>query len=271
MAKLVVSIAGTIEGHYFLDKERFAIGRKPDNDIVLDQPGVSKSHAVILAIGNDHVLEDAASTNGVVVNGKKVAKHILQNNDLIELGGYRLKYINQRARYMDFDKTMIMKAAELEADELPEHMTPQTRPPLATAVLSARSVRTGFPLGGVKVLKGRESEEEILISRPLKTFGRPGIQVVMISRRPHGYYVTHVEGKKHPEVNGKSIGTQARLLRENDLIEAGDVKLRFFMRHPGQDSAQQQLQSHAQEADRVSAETRPLAHSPKNRDQGGLG
>jgi FHA domain len=225
MAKLVASIGGAIEGHYFLDKERFAIGRKPDNDIVLDGPGVSNLHAVIVTIGNDHVLEDAASTNGVLVNGEKVAKHILQNNDVIELSGYQLKYINQRARYMDFDKTMIMKAAELEADELPEHRTLQTRPPLATAVYSARSLKTSFPLGGVKDMKGGE---DILISRPLKTFGQPGIQVVMISRRPHGYYVTHVEGKKHPEVNGKSIGTQARLLRENDLIEAGDVKLKVL-------------------------------------------
>jgi hypothetical protein len=108
---------------------------------------------------------------------------------------------------------------------LPEHRTLQTRPPLATAVHSARSLKTSFPLGGVKDMK---EEEEILISRPLKTFGQPGIQVVMISRRPHGYYVTHVEGKKHPEVNGKSIGTQARLLRENDLIEAGDVKLKVL-------------------------------------------
>jgi predicted component of type VI protein secretion system len=234
MAKLVVSTGGVIEGHYFLDKERFTIGRKPDNDIFLEGPGVSNLHAVIVTIVNDHVLEDAASTNGVLVNGKKVGKHILQNNDVIEVGGYQLKYINQRATSdMDFDKTMIMKAPQLEADELREHRTLQTKQPLATAVLSARSVKTGFPLGGVHNLKGQEPQAEILINRPLKTFGQPGMQVVMISRRPHGYYVTHVEGKKRPKVNGKSIGTQARLLKENDLIEAGEVKLKFFMRHQG--------------------------------------
>jgi predicted component of type VI protein secretion system len=233
MAKLIVGVGGAVEGHYFIDKERFAIGRNLDNDIILDDPGVSNLHVVIATIGNDHVLEDTASTNGVLVNGKRVAKHILQNNDVIELSRYQLKYINQRAAYMDFDKTMIMQAAQLEADQLPEHRTLQTKPPLATAVSSARSVKTGFPLGGVKNLKGQHPEEEILISRPLRTFGQPGMQVFMISRRPHGYYVTHVEGKKHPKVNGKSIGTQAHLLKEDDLIEAGDVKLKFFMRHPG--------------------------------------
>ncbi|HUW27058.1 MAG TPA: FHA domain-containing protein [Sulfuriferula sp.] len=230
MAKLIVSFEGALKGHYFLDKERFTIGRNSDSDIILEGRGVSNIHAVIVTISNDHVLEDARSTNGILVNAKKVEKHILQNNDVIELSGYQLKYINQRATSgMDFDKTMIMRAAQLEAEELPEHRTLQAKPQLATAVLSAHSVKTGFPLGGVKNMQGQQPGEEILISRPLKTFGQPGMQVVMISRRPHGYYVTHVEGKKHPRVNGKSIGTQPVLLQENDLIEAGDVKLEFFM------------------------------------------
>ncbi len=232
MAKLIVSFEGTLEGHYFLDKERFVIGRKSDNDISLEGPGVSNIHAVIVTISNDHVLEDARSTNGILVNGIKVEKHILQNNDVIELSGYQLKYINQRATSdRDFDKTMIKKAEQLEA-ELPEHRTLHVKPPLATAVFSARSVKTSFPLGGVKNMKGQPPGEEILISRPLKTFGKPGMQVLMISRRPHGYYVTHVEGRKHPKVNGKSIGTQACLLKENDLIETGDVKLIFFIQRP---------------------------------------
>ena len=232
MAKLVVSFQGTVEGHYFLDKDRFAIGRKPDNDICLEGPGVSNIHAVLVTIGNDHVLEDAASTNGIQVNGIKVTKHILQNNDVIELCNYQLKYINQRATSdMDFDKTMIMKAVQPEVAELPEHRALPVKPQLATAAFAARSVKTSFPLGGVKNLQGEQSGEEILISRPLKTFGQPGVQLMMISRRPNGYYVTHVEGKKYPRVNGKSIGTEPVLLNENDLIETGELKLKFFIKH----------------------------------------
>ena len=233
MAKLVVSRGGVIEGHYFLDKERFSIGRKPDNAICLDDPGVSNLHAVIVTIGNDQVLEDTASTNGVLVNGKKVEKHILQNNDVIELSRYQLKYVNQRATSdMDFDKTMILSAARMNADELPSQRHVQSKLPLATAVASARSVKVSFPQGGVRHINGPQPEAEILISRPLKTFGQPGTQVAMISRRPHGYFVTHVEGKRHPKVNGKSIGTQACLLKEGDMIEAGDVRLKFFLRGP---------------------------------------
>ncbi|MHB1176214.1 MAG: FHA domain-containing protein [Sulfuriferula sp.] len=234
MAKLIVSCEGAIVGHYFLDKERFVIGRKPDNDIALEGAGVSNLHAVILSSGNDHVLEDTDSTNGVSVNGEKITRRILQNNDVIELSGYQVKYVNQRAiSDMDFDKTMIMKSVPLDVEPLPRKDAMPGKPQLATATLSARSIKTNFPLGGVKDMKAPQSGEEILISRPLKTFGQAGVQVIMVSRRPQGYYVTHVEGRRHPRVNGKSIGSQPFLLRENDLIEAEDVKLKFFMKQAG--------------------------------------
>lgn len=230
MAKLVVSYEGVVEGHYFLDKAQFTIGRNPENDLCLNSLAVSNVHAVILTMTNDHVLEDAASTNGLLVNAKGITKHILQNNDVIELSGYQLKYINQRATSdMDFDKTMISNEVFLEGPGVQGPGALPVKPLLATATLSARAVKNNFPLGGVINMQGPNSGEKILISAPLKTFGQPGKQVVMISRRPHGYYATHVEGKAYPKVNGKTIGTQACPLQENDLIEAAEVKLRFFM------------------------------------------
>ena len=229
MAKLVVSFEETVVGHYFLDKERFTIGRQADNDIFLDNPSVSNLHAVIVTISNDHVLEDSASTNGLLVNGEKITKCILQNQDVVDLSGYRLKYVNQRATSdMDFDKTMITRAVELTDGPL-GHRRPLAKPLLATAVSSARSLKTSFPLGGVQIMTGQQAGEDFLISSPLKTFGQPGVQVAMITRRPHGYYVTHVEGTNHPRVNGKSIGTQAWLLAENDLIQVGALELKFYL------------------------------------------
>lgn len=224
MAKLVVSLDGMVEGHFFLDKERFTMGRTPTSDIFLDHPGVSNLHAVIVTMSNDHVLEDLSSTNGTVVNGEKITKHILQNNDVIELGMYQLKYINQRATSdMDFDKTMISTVAFAETDQLSE------KPLLATAVSSARSVKTSFPLGGVKYLNGERSGQDVIIDAPLKTFGESHTQAMMISRRPHGYYVTHVVGRKIPKVNGKSIGTQPVLLQDKDRVSMAEVQLEFFL------------------------------------------
>ena len=224
MAKLVVIQNGMVEGHYFLDKPRFTLGRMLHSDIYLNHPGVSNLHAVIVTMSNDHILEDMGSTNGTLINGEKIDKHILQNNDVIELGCYQLKYVNQRANSdMDFDKTMITTVA------LPEHDQLSVQPMLATAVSSARAVKTSFPLGGVRHLKGEFVGHEILINAPLKTFGRPGSQLLMISRRPRGYYVTHVEGRRTPRINGKPIGTQAVLLNVNDRVEIADLELEFYL------------------------------------------
>ena len=224
MAKLIVSLDGMIEGHYFLDKPRFTLGRMPESDIFLNHPSVSNVHDVIVTMSNDHVLEDMGSTNSTLVNGEKIDKHILQNNDVIELSLYQLKYVNQRAvSDMDFDKTMITTVALAETD----HLTAQ--PLLATSVSSARAIKTSFPLGGVRHRKGELSGHEILISAPLKTFGRPGVQLMMISRRPHGYYVTHVEGRRTPRVNGKSIGMQPVLLNDLDRVEIQELEFEFYL------------------------------------------
>ena len=225
MAKIVVSQQGIVEGHYFLDQPRFTLGRLPDSDIYLNHPGVSNMHAVIVTVSNDHILEDLGSTNGTLVNGEKVTKYILQNNDLIELGSYQLKYVNQRATAdMDFDKTMITKVAITDND----HLTPQ--PVLATAVSSARALKTSFPLGGVRHTRGELTGHEILIDAPLKTFGCPGSQLLMISRRRLGYYVTHVEGRRTPRINGKAIGTQPVLLHPRDRVEMADLELEFYLK-----------------------------------------
>ena len=232
MAKLVVSTNNDIQGHYFLDKDKFVIGRTEDNDICLNDPAVSKLHAHIITIENDQILEDTFSVNGVLVNGEKVMRHILQNNDTIEIGSFQLKYINQRASSsMDFDKTMLLDATPSLIAELAENMDAVNSPALSGKVITiSREIKCSFPLGGVRGLKGEYSGQEILISRPLKTFGRPGAGVAMITRRPLGYYVTHVEGRKSTRLNGRSIGSAACLLKEHDVIDVANQKLVFFLK-----------------------------------------
>src|SRR3989338_3569930 len=95
MAKLILSMDGLILKEYTLAKERTTIGRKPHNDIQIDNLAVSGEHAVIVTILNDCFLEDLGSTNGTLVNGNPVKKHFLQNNDVVELGKYRLKFVGE--------------------------------------------------------------------------------------------------------------------------------------------------------------------------------
>src|SRR5260221_10427717 len=122
MAKLILSMDGLVLKEIPLTKERTTIGRKPHNDIQIDNLAVSGEHAVIVTILNDSFLEDLGSTNGTVVNGNAVKKHFLQNNDVIELGKYKLKFVGEAApaagaggEKADFEKTMVLRPAAMKA------------------------------------------------------------------------------------------------------------------------------------------------------------
>jgi pSer/pThr/pTyr-binding forkhead associated (FHA) protein len=112
-AKLILSMDGLVLKEITLAKERTTIGRKPHNDIQIDNLAVSGEHAVIVTILNDSFLEDLGSTNGTLVNGQPIKKHFLQSNDVVELGKYKLKYVNDQAGKttapQDFEKTMVLR------------------------------------------------------------------------------------------------------------------------------------------------------------------
>src|SRR5271155_259581 len=112
MAKLILSMDGLVLKEIPLTKERTTIGRRPHNDVVIDNLAMSGEHAVIVQILNDCFLEDLGSTNGTMVNGAPIKKHFLQHNDVIELGKYRLKYINEQTTgtgQAEFEKTMVLR------------------------------------------------------------------------------------------------------------------------------------------------------------------
>ena len=92
MAMITLSLDGKVLQEMALAKERITIGRAPHNDLVIDFPGVSAEHAVIATVGNDNVLEDLNSTNGTQINGQPIRKHFLQDDDVIEIAGYRIRY-----------------------------------------------------------------------------------------------------------------------------------------------------------------------------------
>ncbi|MDO9600943.1 MAG: FHA domain-containing protein, partial [Rhodocyclaceae bacterium] len=192
-------------------------------------------HAVIVSILNDSFLEDLNSTNGTFVNGQQIKKHFLQNNDVIELGKYRLKYINeapQHAAQADFEKTMVLrpdmlrKSADPFAAKPPVEVAPSVAPP-PTAVPAAAPQT---PLGAVQILTGSNTGRQLELTKSLTTLGRPGIQVAVIARRPIGYFLTHVEGARYPLVNDVVIHTQAHELKDHDVIELAGVKMEFFLK-----------------------------------------
>ncbi len=235
-AKLVLSLNGAVLREFPLSKERITLGRKPENDIHIDNLAVSGQHALIITILNDSFLEDLGSTNGTFVNGKLIKKHALQNGDVIAIGKHELKYINQNATAgdADFEKTMIIRPGMANASAAAVAKTTEKAEQVAAAT-PGHDIDVSeeqLPLGKVQVLNGPAMGKELVVKKPLTTLGRPGVQVAVITRRPQGYFITHVEGE-HPSVNGKAIGDQAHPLKDNDVLELAGVKMEFFMMADG--------------------------------------
>ena len=284
MAKLILSMDGLVLKEIPLTKERTTIGRKPHNDIQIDNLAVSGEHAVIVTILNDCFLEDLGSTNGTLVNGNPVKKHFLQNNDVVELGKYRLKFVGEApaaaatAEKADFEKTMVlrpsaMRAAADQAKAMgagaaeaaraaaaqqvaasaaaagiadkeksvtttapiptvaaaPAPAAPAPAAP-APAPAAAPAAKSGHPLGAIQIMTGGNAGKELELGKPLTTLGKPGVQVAVLTRRPQGYFITHVEGANPPTVNGQAIGTAPHALKDHDLIELAGVKMEFFIK-----------------------------------------
>lgn len=275
-AKLILSMDGVVIKEYPLSKERMTIGRKAHNDIVIDNLAVSGEHAAIVTILHDSFLEDLDSTNGLEVNGVPTKKHFLQNNDLIEIGKYKLKYINDQTGQTsaaDFEKTMVLRAPVKQAapsaetgdatislvktqimpnvkpaaetmEKIGKFDAPQpakpaaapiavpvAAPPTATPPAAATVAAAPAPQAAVvQILTGPNAGKELELVKNLTTLGKPGVQVAVLTRRPHGYFITHVEGASHPMVNGISLSDQPRQLNDHDVIELAGVKMEFYFK-----------------------------------------
>ena len=284
MAKLILSMDGLVLKEIPLTKERTTIGRKPHNDIQIDNLAVSGEHAVIVTILNDCFLEDLGSTNGTLVNGNPVKKHFLQSNDVVELGKYRLKFVGEApaaaatAEKADFEKTMVLRPSAMRAaadhqakamgagaaeaaraaaaqqvaatataagiaDKDNKAVTAAAAPapaaapaaapapaPAAVAPAAAPAARSSHPLGAIQIMTGGNAGKELELAKPLTTLGKPGVQVAVLTRRPQGYFITHVGGANPPTVNGQAIGTAPHALKDHDLIELAGVKMEFFIK-----------------------------------------
>ena len=231
MARLILSLDGAILAEYNMAKERYTIGRLPDNDVRIDNPTVSGHHSVIINILNDSFLEDLNSTNGTYVNGRLIKKHALQNGDVITVGRHQLRYIDSAADEttdQEFARTMVIdrnQAGGAAAIGKAAAAVAQQRP-------APEGAAQPISVAKIQVLTGTFQGRELPLEKALTTLGRPGAQVIAISRRGDCYHLVQVEnssGREAPRLNGEPIGQQARKLNDNDVIELIGVKMGFFL------------------------------------------
>ena len=226
MSKITVSLDGRVLQELTLQKERITIGRRPHNDIVLDMRAVSAEHAAIITILQNSFLEDLNSTNGTQVNGQPVRKQFLQDQDVIQLAKYEIRYSSDlpqrpgttdQVAPSDFGNTLVLDERH---QPLPAH--------------GVAGLDHGFdgnmakPV--IRILNGPNAGDEVTIVKSLTTIGRPGVQVAVITRRPHGYLITHVEGDVYPLVDGVSIGASAHPIVSGDVIDLSGTEMRFLLR-----------------------------------------
>ncbi len=224
MSKIIVSLDGKVIHDVELAKERMTIGRRPHNDVVIDSLAVSGEHAVIVTMGNDSVLEDLNSTNGTLVNGQPIKKHVLQNNDVIELAKYRVKFqVEARRMEIDNDDDNVTTRQPSPA--------PRQQPASKPVVQSTPPVdATEKRVGSLKVMNGSNAGKELTLTKALTTLGRPGVQVAVVTRKAEGYFLAHVEGASPPMINGKSIGAEPKQLKHGDVMELSATKMEFLLK-----------------------------------------
>jgi hypothetical protein len=239
MARLILSLDSQVLAEYNMNKERYTIGRLPDNDVRIDNPAVSGHHALIINILNDSFLEDLNSTNGTYVNGKLIKKHALQHGDVITCGHHQLRFVDSQASENEpdeFEKTMVIQPSAA-IEERVRAAKAEPAPPAAAAKggkgdgEAAGPGPVAPPKAKLQVLSGAFAGRELELVKALTTLGRPGVQVAAITRRADGFYLVHVDSgtpDDFPLVNGSKIGAQARRLTDNDVITLAGVKMGFF-------------------------------------------
>ena len=204
MARLILNYDGAVIREYQLSNDRTSVGRKPHNDIQLEDPTVSGEHAVFLHLQHFYV-EDLGSTNGVILNGKRVTKRQLNTGDVIRIGRHEFKFIDEIG---EFDQTVLI-------------------PPKAVESTKAEVPKKGL----VKVLNGPKAGEEIILNKPYTTLGSPGVQVAVIAKRGTHFFLMPMGGlgdtSKPPQLNSQPIGAQSKPLKSGDVIEVAGTKLQF--------------------------------------------
>ncbi|WP_397535974.1 FHA domain-containing protein [Roseateles sp.] len=215
MGKLVVSLDGVVIKDVQITKDKTTLGRRPYNDIVIDNLAVSGEHAVLQMVGADVFIEDLNSTNGTYINGKAIKKQLLSNNDVVEVGKYKIKYLLEDGG--DYEKTMILKSGA----------TPSGfgMPSSFGALPGAASAATPAT---IKVLTGAAAGREVSLTKVVTTVGKPGVQVASITKRPSGYVFAHVEGAARPTVNGAPLTAESVALRSGDVIELAGTQMQFI-------------------------------------------
>lgn len=209
MPKLILTHDGAVIREYPLDKERISVGRKPHNDIQIDDPTVSGDHAVFLVLQHVYV-EDKHSTNGVLLNGKKISRRQLNHGDVINIGRHEFKFVDDKSQ--DFERTII----------IPPKVTNNKSPSDVAPVNNA----------SITIINGPKQGEVISLNKAYTKIGSSD-HVAVIARRGGKFFLmpmTGVGDRNNPaRLNNNPLRAESMPLKSGDIIEVGGTRLEFSM------------------------------------------
>ncbi len=209
MPKISVMFDGAVIKEVELSKDRTTLGRRPYNDVVIDNLTVSGEHAALVKSGSVVTIEDLNSTNGTYLAGKAVKTQVLQNGDVLEVGKYKVRFEADQDGD-NFEKTMLFKP-------------PPAMPPAPVARVLAAEMH-----GSIKVLSGAAAGREMTLTKIVTTVGKPGVSVAAITQRRHGFFIHHVEGNDRLLLNGAPVGEEPTAMNSGDLIVLAGTQMQFF-------------------------------------------
>jgi pSer/pThr/pTyr-binding forkhead associated (FHA) protein len=228
MGKLVVSLDGVVIKEVQITKDKTTLGRRPYNDIVIDNLAVSGEHAVLQMVGADVFIEDLNSTNGTYINGKAVKKQLLAHNDTVEVGKYKIKFMVEDGT--DYEKTMIMKPGSMSPGAgQPGYASPSRASGFGGLAAQGSGGGASGNVGPatIRVMNGAAAGREVVLTKVVTTVGKPGVQVASITKRPTGYVLAHVEGSSRPTVNSTPLSGETVSLKNGDVIELAGTQMQF--------------------------------------------
>jgi pSer/pThr/pTyr-binding forkhead associated (FHA) protein len=232
MARLLLKYKGAVVKEIILNKEVTTIGRKPDNNIVIDNQAVSGHHAQLILKNNSLDIEDLGSLNGTYLNGQIVSKSELYDGDIVSLGVHTFDIFSDKKRDAD-KKAFAVRGRSMEETVIIAAGDQKN-------ILSASDKGVREALGGFVVVEGFADKKEYELSERVSAIGRQEGSVIMlkgffapkvaalVNRRKEGYFVTPSGGKKL-KVNGKEIA-QRYDLKDGDILEVGNLKLQFYLK-----------------------------------------
>ncbi|OGS68980.1 MAG: hypothetical protein A3J79_06940 [Elusimicrobia bacterium RIFOXYB2_FULL_62_6] len=242
MPKILLKFEAAVIREYKVDKPVFTIGRKPDNDIMLDNQAVSGHHCKLFQGGDTYFVEDLGSTNGTLVNGKKVLKSGLHHGDTINIIKYSLIFMVdgapapvQAAPAPEAQQSKPATAAPAQAAPAPAPApaavpVPQSQKPRAKAGLEvlegAADAKTDHELTSLSTYIGKSSQANIQY-KGSGMFNLGPDMAVVITMRPEGYYLIPIK-EGYAKHNGNQLDKKA-LLADDDVIEVGGTKFRFYI------------------------------------------